>query len=225
MIRSPRLVVAIALLAATGPIPALGIVDPSPHALALDVHAFRPIEGPRSGPAVYYGVVDGPDGPMLRGTYEPGMETVTMGIGVPEHLRRRALALRWAWRARVVPERGDECRPGAGDSAASVSLAFKRGLKWYILKYVWSGASPLGAVCDRKRSLLVARDTIVLERGPARDTWLGEVIDVRRSFIDHFAAGDPDADVPELVGIGITTDGDQTSSESGAEWARFELLY
>ncbi len=33
------------------------------------------------------------------------------------------------------------------------------------------------------------------------------------------------ADVPDLVGIAIMTDGDQTSSESAAEWMRFELQY
>lgn len=199
--------------------------EPPPAAVALDVHGFHPVEGPGSGPAVYYRVVDGPEGPLLQGSYQPGMQTVTMGVEIPHELRRRAQVLRWSWRARAVPEHGDECREGQGDSAASVSLAFRRGMKWYILKYVWSGGSPLGAVCDRKRSLLVARDTIVLERGGASAAWLREVVDVRRAFIDHFAGGDPDADVPELVGIGVMTDGDQTHSESGAEWSAFELSY
>ena len=73
--------------------------------------------------------------------------------------------------------------------------------------------------------MLLARDTIVLERGPERATWLREVVDVRRAFLEHFAGGDPRAEVPELVGIGIMTDGDQTHSDSGAEWARFEVTY
>ena len=213
------------LLAASLPMPALAALDaPLPSVVALDVHEFRPVEGPSSGPEVYYRVVDGQDGSELRGMYQPGMQSVTMGIDIPEQLRGRALLVRWEWRARVVPERGDECIPGRGDSAASVSLAFKRGMKWYILKYVWSGASPLGEVCDRKRSLLVARDTIVLERGDARETWVREVVDVRRAFIDHFAGGDLGADVPDLVGIGVMSDGDQTWSPSGADWTGFELV-
>jgi hypothetical protein len=106
-----------------------------------------------------------------------------------------------------------------------VSLVFKRGMRWYVLKYVWSGNSPLGAVCERKRSLLLTRDTIILERGPARETWLREVVDVRRAFIDHFADGDPAAAVPDFVGIGVMSDGDQTHSESGADWAGFEVVY
>ncbi len=199
--------------------------SPARSTVALDVRAFRPVEGPSTGPAVYYRVLDGPDGPLLEGTYRPGMETVTMGVEIPPDLRKRAIQVRWAWRARAVPARGDECSAGHGDSAASVSLAFKRGMRWYVLKYVWSAQSPLGAVCGQKRSMLLARDTIVLERGPERATWLREVVDVRRAFLEHFAGGDPHAEVPELVGIGIMTDGDQTHSDSGAEWADFEVTY
>lgn len=198
---------------------------PASGSVVLDVHAFQVVEGPASGPAVYYSVRDGPAGPVLSGAYLPGMQTVTLGVQVPQELRGRVRFLRWLWRASAVPVDGDECRADHGDSAASVSLAYKRGMRWYVLKYVWSASAPLGAVCDRKRSLLLARDTIVLERGPARETWLREVVDVRRAFIDHFAGGDPSAEVPELVGIGVMTDGDQTQSASGAEWAAFELAY
>ncbi len=218
-----RILVLATVLAVGAPAPAAEA--PPSSAVSLDVHAFRPVEGPSSGPEVYYRVVDEPrDGAVLRGAYEPGLQSVTMGVDVPRHLRRARL-VRWAWRARIVPERGDECAPGRGDSAASVSLAFRRGMKWYILKYVWSGTSPAGAICDRKRSLLLARDTIVLETRDAQETWVTEEIDVRRAFLEHFVAGDPDGDVPDLVGIGIMTDGDQTSSRSAADWARFEVLY
>jgi hypothetical protein len=50
-------------------------------------------------------------------------------------------------------------------------------------------------------------------------------VDVRGAFIDHFAGGDRNAEVPDLVGIGVMTDGDQTRSESGADWTGFELQY
>jgi hypothetical protein len=221
--RRSRILFGIALLLGA-PVRDLADADPSAStAVALDVHAFRPVEGPSSGPEVYYSVLEMPDGPLLRGSYRPGMQSVTMGIRVPDHLVHRARLLRWSWRARAFPDHGDECREGRGDSAASVSVAFKRGLRWYVLKYVWSSVSRLGAVCDRKRTLLLARDTIVLESGGAPGTVRREVVDVRRAFIDHFAGGDPHAEVPDLVGIGVMTDGDQTRSESGAEWMGFEL--
>jgi Protein of unknown function (DUF3047) len=220
-----RIVVGVALVFGA-PLRDRAEVDaPDSNAVPLDVRAFRPVEGPSSGPEVYYDVVEQPEGALLQGRYRPGMQSVTMGIPVPDHLTRRVRRVRWSWRARAFPERGDECREGRGDSAASVSLAFKRGLKWYVLKYVWSSVSRLGAVCDRKRTLLLARDTIVLERGGAPGTTRREVVDVRRAFIDHFAGGDERAEVPDLVGIGLMTDGDQTRSESGAEWMGFELQY
>jgi hypothetical protein len=198
---------------------------PALSARALDLRAFRSVEGPSSGPAVYYRVVDEPEGPVLRGSYRPGLESVVMGVEIPEALRDRARRLRWRWRARAFPDRGDECKPGLGDSAASVMVTFKRGLRWYVLKYSWSTAAPLGAVCDKKRNLFLARDTIILESGGDLGTWVQEEIDVRQAFIDHFEDGNPKASVPDLVGVGVMTDGDQTHSESGADWADIEILH
>ncbi len=189
----------------------------------LDVHAFRPVEGPAS--RAYYAVVGGAEGFLLRGSYQPGLASVTMGVDVPEPLRPRAHRLRWRWRARAFPQGGDECQPGRGDSAASVAAAFKSGLRWYVLRFVWSSVAPRGAVCDRKRGVFLQRDTVVLESGGAPDVWVTEEVDLRKAFRDHFADGDPSAPVPDLVGIGVMTDGDQTASDSGADWAQFELLY
>lgn len=213
---------AVALLVSLWQATPVSAQDPSP--LKLDLRAFRPVEGPSSGPAVYYQVIDDPEAVVLRGDYRPGMESVSMGIEIPDAERGRVRRIRWRWRARAFPAGGDECRPGKGDSAASVSFAFKRGLKWYVLKYVWSSVGRLGAVCDSKRSMFMARDTIVLESGGAPGSWLVEVVDVRQAFIDHFEHGDRHADVPDLVGIGVMTDGDQTRSDAAADWADFEIL-
>jgi hypothetical protein len=192
---------------------------------ALDVRSFLPVEGPTSGPAVYYRVEEWPTGVGLSGRYRPPMETVTMGIDVPEELRGRVRQVRWRWRVRTFPTGGDECTPARGDSAASVSLAFKRGLKWYVLRYVWSPITAAGSVCDRKRNLFTARDIVVLKSGGEPDVWREEIVDVRRAFVEHFANGNLAADVPDLVGIGVMTDGDQTNSESAADWDGFELRY
>jgi hypothetical protein len=200
--------------------------DGEAHVLGtLDVHQFHSVDGPKSGPQVYYTVVDGgPDEPLLRGNYRPGMESVEMGVEVPDALRHKVRALRWRWRARAFPDQGDECRPGKGDSAASVSVGFKRGLKWYVIKYVWSSVGPKGAVCDQKRNLFLARDTVVLESGGETQVWKEEEVDLRRAFREHFEKGDPHAEVPDPVGLAVMSDGDQTHSASGADFASFELL-
>ena len=48
-----------------------------------------------------------------------------------------------------------------------------------------------------------------------------EEIDPDALFRAHFEGGSPDAEVPDLQGIGILTDGDQTHSVSAADYAGF----
>jgi hypothetical protein len=220
MVRSIAMAALAALLTATDGPPRLE----APQVATIDVRSFRSVEGPSSGPAVYYQVIEELEGPFIRASYRPGLESVTMGIEVPESLREKAKRLRWRWRAQAFPAGGNECG-GPGDSAASVYATFKRGLKWYILKYAWSSVGHRGSVCDPKRNLFLARDTVILESGGETGVWVDEEIDVRSEFRRHFAGGRPDADVPDLVGVGIMSDGDQTNSESSADYTRFEIVY
>jgi hypothetical protein len=71
--------------------------------------------------------------------------------------------------------------------------------------------------------MFVAQDTIVLETGGPLGVWADERIDLRGEFRRHFEGGNPNAAVPDLVGIGIMSDGDQTRSESAADYADFVL--
>ncbi len=184
---------------------------------------MRPVEGPTSGPAVYYEVMEEDGKTLVRSAYRPGMESVVMGMEVPEPYRQRARRVRWRWRVRDFPAGGDECRGGKADSAAAVNVVWKRGLRWYILKYVWSTEAPRGVTCDERRTVTLSRDTVVLERNGERGQWHLEIVDLRRAFLDHFARGDTSIEVPELVGIGLASDGDQTHSASGADFAELEL--
>ena len=190
----------------------------------IDVQSFRVLDS-YSGPVSYYKLVFDPDMPFIRAVYRPPLETVTLGAEVPEDLRQRTKRVRWKWRAQTLPRGGDECKPGAGDSAAVVYISWKRGLKWYSLKYTWSSEGEKGKVCDQKRNLFVAQDTIILETGGPVGEWRTEEIDPSAAFREHFEGGNPKADVPDFVGIGIMSDGDQTRSVSAADYAAFELLY
>ncbi len=190
----------------------------------LDVHSFRVVES-YSGPVSYYKIIEDPAGPFIRAQYHPPLETVTLGIEIPDKFRQATKRVRWRWRALVLPKGGNECRDGYGDSAAAIYVSWKRGLKWYSLKYVWSYDATKGAICDQKRNLFVVQDTVILQSGGPMNTWLEQEIDPSAEFRRHFEGGNMTADVPDFLGIGLMSDGDQTNSISSADYAGFALLY
>jgi hypothetical protein len=194
----------------------------SGHDVPLDVKAWRLIER-ESGPVNYYTVVEDPQMPFLRARYVPPYKTAVFGIQARDADRPHAKGLRWQWRAMTLPNGGDECKDGREDSAADVYATWKRGLRWYTLKYVWSAVGTRGAVCDSKRNPFVAQDTIILETGGPTGAWKTEQIDLRAEFRKHFADGKADADVPDFYGVAVMTDGDQTRSESAADYGGFVL--
>lgn len=185
----------------------------------IDVHSFKVVES-YSGPVSYYRLIEDLEGAYIRAVYRPPLETVTLAAEVPDALRQHTKYVRWKWRAQVLPKNGNECAPGLGDSAAVIYISWKRGLKWYTLKYVWSTDGPKGAVCDQKRNLFVVQDTVVLESGGPINTWKEEEIDPSAEFRAHF-----EGDVPDFVGIGLMSDGDQTQSMSAADYAGFVLVH
>lgn len=177
-----------------------------------------------SGPVNYYSVVTEDGHSFVRGQYAPGMKTAVLGYQIPEGDRRRIKKVKWKWRAQVLPNGGDECVAGRGDSAAVVYLTWKRGLRYYTLKYVWSSVGQVGRTCDSKRNPFVAQDTVILQSGGPVGTWLSEEIDLAAAFRRHFEGGDPNADIPSFVGVGLMSDGDQTRSASAADYGSFVLV-
>jgi hypothetical protein len=178
-----------------------------------------------SGPINYYSVVDAPTGPYIHSAYRPPYETAVLGYAVPDELRRSVTKIRWRWRARVLPVGGDECTDGKQDSAAVVYVIWRRTLRWYAIKYVWSAVGPKGRICDLKRNMFRAQDTVIVESGGPLGEWRTFEIDPDYEFRTHFADGDAGADVPQLGGIGLMSDGDQTQSSSEADFADFVLAY
>ncbi len=190
--------------------------------MRVDASAFRVVER-ESGPVNYYSVMTEDGVTFVRSHYVPPMKTTVLGWQAPEAERSRAKTLRFTWRARTLPRGGDECAPGKGDSAAVVYVTWKRTLRYYTLKYVWSAVGTKAKVCDKKRNPFLAQDTVILESGPPLDAWQSEELDLRSEFRRHFADGDPHADVPDFMGIGIMSDGDQTHSESSADFGAFVI--
>jgi hypothetical protein len=96
-------------------------------------------------------------------------------------------------------------------------------MRWYGLKYAWSSVGPLGAVCDRRDNPLMRGETIILRTGGPLGVWVDESLDLEAEFRKHFAGGDALADVPDLIGIAVLTDGDDTRSASSADFGSFVL--
>ena len=176
-----------------------------------------------SGPVNYYSVVEEAGLSFIRAQYKPGYDTAVYGYPFPEADRGRVRKIRWSWRAMTLPNGGDECADGKEDSAAVVYVTWKRGLRWYSIKYVWSGVGTKGRTCGRKRSPFVAQDTVIVDSGAPLNTWKTVEIDVKAEFRAHFEDNDQNADVPDLLGIAIMTDGDQTKSESAADYGAFVI--
>jgi hypothetical protein len=194
----------------------------APRAISIPANGFRLIES-ESGSANYYQVVNDPSFAFVRAEYKPPYETAVVGFRLPEAERPHAGKLTWSWRARRLPRDGNECAPGKGDSAAVVYVTWKRGLRYYTLKYVWSSVGTPGAVCARQRNPVIAQDTVILRSGGPLDQWQNEAVDLRAAFRKHFADGDPKASVPDFVGVALMSDGDQTKSESAADFGKFSV--
>src|SRR5207248_11800901 len=139
--------------------------------------------------------------------YPPPHATVTLFQEVPDELHRGVRRMQWRWRAQVLPRKGNECASGLGDSAAAVYVTWKRGLRWYSLKFIWSSEAPLGATCNRMRNPLVASDSIVLRTGTVSAGWVEEAIDSVALFRQHVANGDTGSDGPAQQGLGVMRDG------------------
>lgn len=191
--------------------------------LVVDASAWRIIKG-ESGPVNYYTAQSEGAVRYVHARYLPPMKTAVLGYQIPDADRRRVKKLRWTWRAVTLPAGGDECVPDKADSAAVVYVTWKRGLRYYSLKYVWSAAGKKGSVCDSTRNPFVAQDTIIVESGGPLGTWRSVEIDLDQHFRHHFEHDDQTATVPDFVGLGLMTDGDQTHSESAADYGAFVMV-
>ena len=127
--------------------------------------------------------------------------------------------LTWRWRVHRLPVGGDERIRDRNDSAAGVYVVFRRG--WpsplrHTLKYVWSASKGLKG--KTLRGLVNPNSFyIVLEDATSpRNQWIQETVNVLEDYRRLFHK-----DPPEVLGIGVLTDGDNTQSEAWADYDDF----
>jgi hypothetical protein len=198
------------------PLPAVG------NHLEIELKTFEVFKED-SGPVNYYSVVSEAEGRMIRATYRLGLASVVLFAPVPDVARKRVTKVSWRWRVHELPRDSNDCGPGFEDSAASVFIAFKAGLKLMALKYVWSTTGTPGTMCRSQRGWFFDRDTIVVEVGGPLEVWKAMEVDPRAEFVKHFDV--KPEDVPDFVAIGVMTDGDSSHSPAAADYADFVVRW
>lgn len=126
--------------------------------------------------------------------------------------------LTWRWRARVLPEGGDERIGSRNDSSVAVYVVLDQNFIGVpkTLKYVWSTTLPVGTY--HRRDGIGRPHVIVLESGKDKlGKWVEESVDVRADYVRIFGNKPP----RKAVGIGILTDGNATGTESRGDYDDF----
>lgn len=149
----------------------------------------------------------------------------------------RAPLLRWRWKVETALESRDERSRDGDDFAARVYLLFRfepEGASWFersrraigerlygaelpgnALNYVWSTREARGAAWTNPHSEYARMVSLgPAERGRWREEEVDVVADYRRQFGD---------DPPELMGLAIMTDSDNTCSRAAALFSGFEF--
>ncbi len=199
-----------------------GFPAKSEHRAVIPLTSFSVFKAD-SGPVNYYSVITDDDTQMIRGMYKPGLRNVVLYAEGPEQARQHVSLVSWRWRVHALPKDSNDCGPGFSDNGASVFLAFKAGLKLMVLKYVWSTLGTPGQSCESTRGWFFDRDTILMHVGGPLDVWQSMEVEPRKEFVKHY--GGKLEDVPDFVGIGLMTDGDNSESPAEGDYADFVIRW
>jgi len=145
---------------------------------------------------------------------------VQIGMPVSFHLSDYPL-LSWRWRIAELPRGGNERDAATNDSAAGVYVVFKGGLGGLLpraIKYVWSAQEPRGT--SLKSPGYSNARIVVLQSGAADlGSWRVETVNVAADYRRLFQS-----EPPELRGIAVLTDADDTGSRAIADYDDFRAL-
>ena len=128
--------------------------------------------------------------------------------------------LSWRWRARVLPENGNESIGPKNDSSVAVYVVLDQNFIGIpkTLKYVWSTTLPVGTY--HRREGMGRPHVIVLQSGKEKlGEWVNESVDVYADYVRIFGKPPP----RKAVGIGVLTDGNATGTESQGDYDSFVI--
>ena len=128
--------------------------------------------------------------------------------------------LTWRWRARILPEGGDERIGPKNDSAVAVYVLLDQNFFRIpkTLKYVWSTTLPIAT--RHRRDGIGRPHVIVLQTGEEKlGQWVSETVNVYDDFVRTFGKEPPKT----AVGIGVLTDGNATKTNSEGDYDDFVI--
>lgn len=124
----------------------------------------------------------------------------------------------WKWRVHKLPDGGNETKKNKNDSGAAIYVIFKGPLKLNnIIKYVWSSTLPEGTITNSPYNSRAR--IIVLRSGPEKSgKWISQTVNVHNDYKRLFGNNPP-----EVVGIGILSDADNTESQAMADYDEISI--
>jgi hypothetical protein len=127
--------------------------------------------------------------------------------------------LTWKWRIHKLPKGGNESIKDKNDSGAGIYVIFKGQLKMNtIIKYVWSSTLPKGAQTtspyNSRTKIIVLRD-----HTDTPNKWLREEVNIYEDYQQIFGKKPP-----QIEGIGILSDADNTASEAIADYSEIGII-
>jgi hypothetical protein len=190
--------------------------------IAIPVTSFVAIKE-LSGNNNYYSVkYDTPKNLRIHAYYVPPMKIVKLGYQLPDTCTN-VIKISWDWRIISAPRGSNERIKNKNDSGASIYLMFGDKVRTQIIKYVYSETLPAGTVIKRdpfppmQRMFIIVKSSLT-DTGPG--TWKHVDVDVELDYKRLYASKDR----PQLKGIGILSDGDETKSAVVADYRNF-ILY
>ena len=129
--------------------------------------------------------------------------------------------LRWKWRVNTFPKGALIMDDDKSDAAAQVYVSWRIGGRAYALKYFWSVSEAVGTSFHAGRWNPIGRYFAqIIRMGGDKKNWVTETRNIVEDYKKAYGKDPPD----EAVGLAVLTDGDQTKSESQADYTDFEAL-
>ncbi|MFA6033260.1 MAG: DUF3047 domain-containing protein [Myxococcota bacterium] len=201
-----------------------GLVEEHKNVVGLDPGTGWNVLSIFSGKVNYYGVGEEDGQKFIRSRYDPDLKTVILyrRLGKPCPCYK----ISWRWRVHSFPDGADELSSSKSDSPAAVYVYFRKPLRQYVIKYIWSVAYPKGFSYRSSKSNFFNRMHVKVVEGPPteKDVWKRVTVDAEADFRKYFLDDDEQNDpIPEVWGVGILTDGDATKKIVETDYADFSL--